>query len=73
MSSQKAGRPAERREIVSQMVMVNGLPVQRACQGVERGRAPSYRPLVAGAQRDAPVLVALTAVVTTSPRWGLAV
>lgn len=55
------------------MVMVNGLPVQRACQGVERGRAPSYRPLVAGAQRDAPVLVALTAVVTTSPRWGLAV
>lgn len=50
--------------------MVNGIPVQQACQGVGQGRAPSYRPLVAGAQRDAPMLVALTAVVTASPRWG---
>jgi hypothetical protein len=50
--------------------MVNGLLVQRACQDVGRGRAPSSQPLVAGTQRDAPVLVALTAVVTASLRWG---
>lgn len=49
--------------------MVNRFPVQQACQGVGQGRALSYRPLVAGAQRDAPMLVALTAVVTASPRW----
>lgn len=52
------------------MVEVTGLPIQRACQVVGLGRATYYRPLVAWAQRDAPVIVALTAVVTAHPRWG---
>lgn len=50
--------------------MVNGLPVQRACQAIGLGRATYYRPLVEGAQRDAPVIAALTAVVAAHPRWG---
>ncbi len=66
----KAVRPAERREIVTHLVLVNGLPVQRACQVVGLGRATCYRPRVEGAQRDAPVIVALTAVVAAHPRWG---
>ena len=51
-------------------LVVNGLPVQRACQVVGLGRATYYRPLVDWAQRDAPVIVALTAVVAAHPCWG---
>ena len=56
----KALRPAERREVVTHLVTVSGLPVQRACRVVGMGRATYYRPLVAWARRDAPVIAALT-------------
>lgn len=52
------------------MVAVTGLPIQRACEVVGLGRATYYRPVMAWAQRDAPVIVALTAVVAVHPRWG---
>jgi putative transposase len=55
---------------VTHLVVVNRLPVQRACQVVGLGRATYYRPRVEGGQRDAPVIVALTAVVAAHPRWG---
>jgi hypothetical protein len=38
-------RPVERREIVTHLVTVSGLPVQRACRAVGLGRAMYYRPL----------------------------
>jgi len=44
---------------VTHLVTVNGLPVQRACRAVGLGRATYYRPLVAWARRDAPVIAAL--------------
>jgi putative transposase len=34
------------------------------------GRATYYRPVMEWAQVDTPVMAALTAVVTTHPRWG---
>ena len=49
---------------------VTGLPVQRACCAVRLGRATYYRPWVERAQRDAPVIAALTAVVAAHPHWG---
>lgn len=49
---------------------VSGLPVQRACQAVGLGRATYYRPVVQWAQRDGPVIEALTALSATHPRWG---
>jgi putative transposase len=70
MSSQKALRPAERREVVTHLVTVSGLPVQRACHAVGMGRAKYYRPLVEWAQRDAPLIEALTRLSATKPRWG---
>ena len=39
-------RPAERREVVTHLVTVHGLPVQRACRAVGLGRATYYRPLL---------------------------
>ena len=52
------------------MVTQGGLPVQRACQAVELGRATYCRPVVNWAQRDAPVIEALTTMGATKPRWG---
>jgi putative transposase len=52
------------------MVTEGGLPVQRACQAVGLGRATYYRPVVNWAQRDAPVIEALTTLGATKPRWG---
>ena len=52
------------------MVTQGGLPVQRACQAVGLGRATYYRPVVNWAQRDAPVIEALTTLGATKPRWG---
>ena len=49
---------------------IHGLSVQRACRAVEVGRATYYRPRLDWAQRDAPVIAALTAVVAAHPRWG---
>ena len=49
---------------------MTGLPVQRACCAVRLGRATYYRPVVEGAQRDALVTAALTAVVAAHPHWG---
>jgi hypothetical protein len=66
----KALRPAERREVVTHLVTVQGLRVQRACRAVGLGRATYYRPLVDWARRDAPVIVALTALVAAKSRWG---
>ena len=50
--------------------MVNGLSVQRACQAVGLSRATYYRSVVNRAQRDGPVIAALTALSATYPRWG---
>lgn len=47
-----------------------GLPVQRACQAVGLGRATYYRPVVNWAQRDAPVIEALSTLGATTPRGG---
>ena len=62
----KALRPAERREVVTHLVTVNGPPVQRACRVVSMGRATYYRPLMDWARRDAPVIAALTTLVEES-------
>lgn len=51
----------ERREVVTHLVEVTGVPVQRACRAAGIGRATYYRPLVDWAQRDAPVIEALLA------------
>jgi len=55
---------------VTQLVTEHGLPVQRASRAVGLGHATYYRPVMEWARRDAPVIAALTAVVTTHPRWG---
>ena len=52
------------------MVTEGGLPVQRAGQAVGLGRVTYYRPVVNWAQRDAPVIEALTTLGATTPRWG---
>jgi putative transposase len=52
------------------MVSQSGLPVQRACQAVGLSRATYYRPVVNWAQRDGPVIEALTTLGATKPRWG---
>ena len=56
--------------MVTHLVTIHGLSVQRACRAVEVGRATYYRPRLDWAQRDAPVIAALTAVVAAHPRWG---
>lgn len=66
----KALGPAERRAMVTHLVTVHGIPVQQTCRAVGGGRATYYRPLLDWAQRDAPVIAALTAVVAAHPRWG---
>lgn len=55
---------------MTHLVTVNGLPVQRACAAVRLGRATAYRPRVDWAQRDAPVIAALTTLVAAKSRWG---
>ena len=67
----KALRPAERREVVTHLVTVNGLPIQRACRAVGLNRTTYYRPLVDWARRDAPVTAALTTLVAAKSRWGV--
>jgi hypothetical protein len=66
----KALGPAERREVVTHLVTVNGLPVQRARRAVGLNRATYYRPLVDWARRYAPVIAALTTLVAAKSRWG---
>ncbi len=56
--------------MVTHLVTVHGLPVQRACGAVGLGRATYDRPLVDWAQRDAPVVAALTTLVAAKSRWG---
>jgi putative transposase len=56
--------------VVDHLVTEGGLPVQRACQAVGLGRATYYRPVVNWAQRDAPVIEALSTLGATNPRWG---
>lgn len=46
------------------------LPVVRACRVVRLSRAAFYRPPISSARADAPVIAALTAVVTDHGRWG---
>ena len=53
------------------MVSQSGLPVQRACQAAGLSRATYYRPVVNWAQRDGPVIEALTTLGATKPRWGV--
>jgi putative transposase len=52
------------------LIMVNGLPVQRACRVVGLSRSAYYRPLVDQTRRDAPVIAALTTLVAAKSRWG---
>jgi putative transposase len=56
--------------VVAHLVTEGGLPVQRACQAVGLGRATYYRPVVDWAQRDGPVIEALSTLGATKPRWG---
>ncbi len=44
--AKKTLRPAERREVVTHLVMVRGLQVQQTCRAVGLGRATYYRPLM---------------------------
>ena len=53
------------------MVNQGGLPIQRACQAAGLSRATYYRLVVNGAQRDGPVIEALTMLGATKPRWGV--
>lgn len=46
------------------------LPVRRACHVVRLSRAAYYRPPIARARQDAPVITALTAIVADNGRWG---
>jgi putative transposase len=55
---------------VIHLVSVGGLPVTQACQALRVGRATYYRPRVNWAQRDGPVIEALTTLGATKPRWG---
>lgn len=50
--------------------MVRDFPVQRACCVVGMDRSTYYRLLVDWAQRDAPVIAALTTLVAVKCRWG---
>lgn len=52
------------------MVNRGGLPIQRACQAAGLSRATYYRLVVNWAQRDGPVIEALTMLGATKPRWG---
>src|SRR5438876_5631102 len=52
------------------MIREGGLPGQQACQAVGLGRATYYRAVGNWAQRDAPVIEALTTLGATNPRWG---
>lgn len=56
--------------MVTHLVTVHGLPVQRACRAVGLGRATYYRPLLDWARRDAPIIAALTTLVAAKSRWG---
>ena len=56
--------------MVALLVTEGGLPVQRACQAIGLSRATYYRPVINWAQRDAPVIEALTLLGATKPRWG---
>lgn len=69
-SQKKTLGPAERREVVPHLVMQDGLPVQRACAAVGLSRATYYRVVADWAQRDGPVIEALTTLSVTHPRWG---
>jgi putative transposase len=55
---------------VTHLVTQGGLPVQRACQAAGLSRATYYRSVVNWAQRDGPVIDALTTLGATNPRWG---
>ena len=66
----KTLRPAERREVVTQLVTVSGLPVQQACRAVGLGWATYYRLLVDWARRNASVIIALITLVAAKSRWG---
>ncbi len=66
----KTLRPAERREVVTYLVMVRGLQVQQTCRAVGLGRATYYGPLMDWARSDASVMIALTTLVVAKGRWG---
>jgi putative transposase len=51
-------------------VVSHGVSVQRACEAVGLARATYYRPRIAWARRDAPVMAALTTLVAAKSRWG---
>jgi putative transposase len=64
----KTTEATERREVVTHMVTQGGLPIQRACAAVGLSRATYYRPVANWAQRDGPVIEALTTLSTTNRR-----
>lgn len=68
--AKKTLRPAERREVVTYLVMVRGLQVQQTCRAVGLGRATYYRPLMDWARSDASIMIALTTFVVAKGRWG---
>ena len=68
--AKKTLRPAERREVVTYLVMVRGLQVQQTCRAVGLGRATYYGPLMDWARSDASVMIALTTLVVAKGRWG---
>ena len=68
--AKKTLRPAERREVVTYLVMVRGLQVQQTCRAVGLGRATYYRPLMDWARSDASGMIALTTLVVAKGRCG---
>jgi len=56
--------------VIAILVADHGLSVRHACQVASLSRAAYYRPPPDRLDRDAPVIAALTALVTEMPQWG---
>ncbi len=55
---------------MTHLVTQGRLPIQRACRVVGLSWATYYRPVINWAQRDAPVIEAVTLLGATKPHWG---
>ena len=62
--------PTAKRQALEIMLIEHGLSKAKACRIVGFSRSALYKPTTNWAQRDAPVIDALNAIVTKRPRWG---